>query len=404
MKLVTVIHSDTMFNLLSKLIEKNKNLPESNIKKIRTVTELEDAIEFFKGDMYILDPQIPEGENLQKILELHQLPFLLIGNDVKEIVPQLIEQFGVVLEEEEDINEEVANERVVYREKIIEREVLTKQYQSLPSKVVIVGSLTKGSGSTILATNLARMVGERKVDVAYLEHPLIRPYMFDYMQMHSAENDYFDVTRAVRENQSNLKEESFTKDRVRWHVIDAMKHPMKDYEYHHLLMATHTIGANILIVDISDRWEDPELQKFMRHADLILVATEPDVIKYEYSKLEYRTGNNDTHPTREFRIMKYLEENHSNKYEIVLMKYFKGSHMELMNGMLHKRPIAKLPYVEYPKIIKAIQNSQLLYDLDISTKELLEDNFLRIISRFMPSDLVQLKTERKGLFSKLIKK
>lgn len=403
MKLVTIIGSDMMYKLLSKLVEVNKQLPNSEIKRVQTTTELEDAIEFFKGDMYVLDPELPEGSNLQRILEINQVPFLLIGEDVKQIVPELVERFGVPIEEV-DISEEIENERIVYREKIIEKETLIKQYQSLPSKVVIVGSLTKGSGSTILATNLARMVGERRIDVAYMEHPLIRPYMYDYLQIHTSDHEYFDVTRAVKTKNANLKEEPFIKDNVRWHVIDATEYPMRDFEYHHLLMATHSIGANVLIVDISDRWEDPEVQKFMRHADLILIAAEPDIIKYEYSRLEYRVTPSDSHPTREYRIMKYLEEHHMNKYELVLMKYFKGVHMETMNELLHKRPIAKLPYIEYPTIIKAMQNFKLLYDFDNSSKELLEENFLRIISRFMPNDLVQLKTERKGLLSKLMKK
>jgi len=403
MKLVTIIGSETMFNLLAKMVEKNKELPDASIKRVQSTTELEDAIEFFKGEIYVLDPQLPEGSNLQKVLEANQVPFLLIGDDVKEIVPKLVERFGIP-PEEIDISEEVENERIIYRNKIIEKEIITKQYQSLPSKVIIVGSLTKGSGSTILATNLARMVGERKIDVAYMEHPLIKPYMYDYLQIHTSDHEYTDVTRAVKVKNANLKEEPFIQDNVRWHVIDATEYPMKDFEYHHLLMATHAIGANVLIVDISDRWEDPEIQQFMRHADLILMAAEPDIIKYEYARLEYRVSPSDSHPTREYRIMKYLEENHINKYEIVLMKYFKGVHMETMNQILHRRPIAMLPYIEYPVIIKAMQNFKLLYDFDNSSKELLEENFLRIISRFMPNDLVQLKTERKGLLSKLIMK
>lgn len=403
MKLVTIIESDTMFNLLSKMIEKNKEIPTSTIKRLHSSTELEEAIEFFKADVYVLDPKIPEGSNLKKILTLHQVPYLLVEDDVKEIVPILVERFGIPIEEV-DISEEIESERIVYRNKIVEKEVITKQYQSLPSKIILVGSLTKGSGSTILATNLARMVGERKIDVAYLEHPLIKPYMYDYLQIHTSEQEYFDVTRAVKVRTANLKEESFVKDNVRWHVIDATESPMRDFEYHHLLMATHAIGANVLIVDISDRWEDPEIQQFMRHADLILIATEPDVIKYEYARLDYRESANQSFPTREYRIMKYLDETHANKYEIVLMKHFKGAHMAIMNELLHRPPIAKLPYIEYPTIMKAMQDLKLLYDFDDSSKELLEENFLRIISRFIPNDLVQLRVGRKGLLSKLMKK
>ncbi|MDI3236428.1 hypothetical protein QK289_15540 [Exiguobacterium antarcticum] len=400
MKLVAIIKSDIMFDLLKKRIGLEKRLPDSKIRRVLTISELEEAIEFYKSDIFILDPKIPEGAGLEQILKVHQVPYLLVEDDVKDIHPVLIEKFGVLIEEETEEEEVINHERIVYREKLIEKEIITKQYQSLPSKVIIVGSLTKGAGSTIIATNLARMIGERKVNVAYMEHPLIRPYMFDYLQIHNnQEHEYFDVARAVRKKGVSLKEEPFVRDGVEWHVIDAREPANKDFEYHQLLMATHAIGANIMILDISDRWEDPGVQEYMRHADLILLAAESDLIKYEYSLMEYELFESHSFPTKEFRVMKYLQEKHDSRFEIIHTKKFKGLDMKLMLQMFQKRPVATLPYIDYPTIMAAVQNSKILYDYDNSSKESFEKNFLGIISRFLPKDLLELKTARRSMFS-----
>lgn len=399
MKLVAIIESDMMFELLSKMIRLEKRLPDATVRRVKNLSDLEEIIEFYRSDIFVLDPNLPEGSGLQKILEANQLPFILVKEDVKDVLPILVEKFGVVIEEEVSEEQEVINqERIIYREKLIEKEIITKQYQSIPSKVIIVGSLTKGAGSTIVATNLARMIGERQVNVAYMEHPLIRPYMYDYLQLHNQEHEYFDVGTAVKRKGVSLKEEPYVRDGVQWHVIDATEPANKDFEYHHLLMATHAIGANILILDISDRWEDPGVQEYMRHADLILLAAESDLIKYEYSLMEYELFEGQSYPTKENRIMKYLQEKHEGRFEIVHTKKFKGLDMKLMLEMFQKKPIASLNYIEYPTVMKAVQNSRLLYDYDNSSKELFEKNFLGIISRFLPKDLIELKTVRRGMF------
>ncbi|MFW1531408.1 hypothetical protein ACEWAM_23165, partial [Vibrio parahaemolyticus] len=68
-----------------------------------------------------------------------------------------------------------------------------------------------------------------------------------------------------------------------------------------------------------------------------------------------------------------------------------------------KRPIATLPYIEYPMVIQALQETKLLYDINSTLKNQFETNLLSIISRFLPKDLVELPSKRKTFLGRIMK-
>src|SRR5699024_8218385 len=82
-------------------------------------------------------------------------------------------------------------------EKVIEREVETLRYANIPPKVIVIGSLWSGAGSTLYGMNLARAVAQRQVDVSYVEYPKMKPYLFDYLNISQLEKEldtpYVDV-------------------------------------------------------------------------------------------------------------------------------------------------------------------------------------------------------------------
>lgn len=410
MKITAVVKSDALFSLLNRKMTTIKNLPEFEMTLCSSMKALEDSLEFTNPDLYILHETMEGSETYIQMLREKGVRFFLFEQNLQALESYLIEHFGVdeeIIEDElqDELDENMRKERIVYQEKIIEREKIERIYESIPFKIIVVGSLNRSAGSTILATNLARMVGERGLSVSYVEHPLIKPYMYDYLQIHEETDSYFDLSRFVREEQmGNLKERPFTKFGVHWHVIDSLKPSLTEFEYHQLLMLTHATESNIVILDISDRWRDPEVQKLMRLASLVLVAVEPDPIKFDYANLNYEEYGIDV-PTPEYTAMKHLREQVGNNYELVLMKDFKEKDVRTLNQIYEqlKRPIATLPYIEYPMVIQALQETKLLYDINSTLKNQFETNLLSIISRFLPKDLVELPSKRKTFLGRIMK-
>ncbi len=280
----------------------------------------------------------------------------------------------------------------------IEKEFIRKVYQTIPSKVVVVGSLYPGAGSTILSTNMARMIAKRGIDVAYIEHPLIKPYMFDYLQIHDGE--YADVSREI--NQEGLiksAKDGWVQDGVKWHVIDSRKSPLNSFTYENMLVLSHAMQSSVLIIDISNHWLDPEFQKYLYLADSILMCVEPNPIKYEKS---YISVPNFNYPEKD--IMELLSKTEQlNHYEIVLMKDGEGMDEKIVKDMLHKQPIAKVPYIPYQDVLDASNNIKLLYDFE-HNGSIFEKSLKGVISEFIPSEFLELESERKGIIKRFFSK
>ncbi|MEK6190611.1 MAG: hypothetical protein N2A99_06445 [Carnobacterium alterfunditum] len=407
MKVVLSVRSDIAYELLTKLLSREKRLPELEFQKrnSKSVRDLEDAIEFYRADVYVVDMQLEEAESLVMMLKSLELTYVVIENDIKSILPVFVDKFGVVEEKVEIHYEREEKERIVVQEKIIEKEIIRTAYQAIPSKVVVVGSLYRGAGSTILATNLARMTSERGIDVAYVEHPLIRPYMFDYLQIdHETKMDenkaYVDIASEIqREGIARGKSNAFVREGIKWHVNDSRIPPVKSFSYENLLALSHAIQSSVLIIDISDRWLDPEVQKFLYLADSILMCVEPDPIKYEWSL--YTDGE---YMQRERKTMEWLMENKElNNFELVLMKNIKGIDIKMLKSIMHKKPIVSLPYIPYSEIQQALYKSKLIYDFE-QNKNMFEDSLMKVLPMFLPKDFISLNKRRNRLLNLINRK
>ncbi|MED5094469.1 hypothetical protein [Bacillus safensis] len=406
MKFVLSARSEMAFMLLNKLL-KNENIPDLEVREqnAQSCTQLEDAIEFYKADLYIVDKQLENYSSLKDLLDEHDCNYVCIEDDVKTVIVKVREKLGLeekIKHEQEEIvyEEKRPKEKIVIEEKIIEKEVIRTKFQAIPSKVIVVGSLWRGAGSTLVATNLARMIGERGIDTAYVEHPLIKPYMFDYLQIIAdSESEYIDISREIqREGLSRSIKSGYERNKVKWHVIDSREPQLDSFTYENMLVLSHSITSNVQIVDISDRWLDPEIQKYLYLADVVLLCLEPDPIKYDWSLYDYDNG----YVTKERKIMHFLN-NQINQFEIINTKYNKGTDFKIWNEATQKRASVKLPYIPYADAQKALYSSKLLYDLN-DYDEVFENAFLRLMSMAIPKDYVDLdKSRDKGFFQKVFR-
>ena len=355
----------------------------------------------------IVTPAIPESdEDDEDEIEIDIAPFIKSIIEKPNNIADVSRFQFITLDNQGDekdkkttsfLKRKVQEKERVEKEQI-EKEFIRKVYQTIPSKVVVVGSLYPGAGSTILSTNMARMIAKRGIDVAYIEHPLIKPYMFDYLQIHDGQ--YSDVSREI--NQEGLiksAKEGWVQDGVKWHVIDSRKAPLTSFTYENMLVLSHAMQSSVLIIDISNHWLDPEFQKYLYLADHIFMCVEPNPIKYERSYV----------PIPEFdypekKIMDLLSKTEKlNRYEIILMKDGKGMDNEVVKDMLHKEPLASVPYIPYQDVLRASNNIKLLYDFE-QNGLIFEESLKVVISRFIPPGFLELVNERRGFFKKLFSK
>jgi hypothetical protein len=362
----------------------------------------------------IVAPAIPESDDEEEEIEIDIAPFIkeIIKNPNNIADVSRFQFFGSEFDTQDGSSKEgegkdkkitsflkgKAQEKERVEKEKIEKEFIRKVYQTIPSKVVVVGSLYPGAGSTILASNMARMIAIRGIDVAYIEHPLIKPYMFDYLQIH--DGDYSDVSREINE-EGLIKsaKEGWVQDGVKWHVIDSRKAPLTSFTYENMLVLSHAMQSSVLIIDISNHWLDPEFQKYLYLADHIFMCVEPNPIKYERS---YVPISEFDYPEK--KIMDLLSKTDKlNRYEIILMKDGEGMDNKVVKDMLHKEPLASVPYIPYQDVLGASNNIKLLYDFE-QNGLIFEESLKVVISRFIPPEFLELASERRGFFKKLFSK
>lgn len=396
------MRSDIAYEYVAKAIKLSKRLIDIQLPKenINTLDLLTDFIEFYDAEIFIIDGSFPELIEFEAHLKQADKPYVVL-NDTKQVVPFLEEEYG--LEEIQETFRAVEKEVPVKQveTKIIEKEIFLTNYQAIPSKVIVVGSLYRGAGSTLLATNLARMIAARGVDVAYIEHPSIKPYMFDYLQIHAEENiQYVDLAREVYEHGVvRSKGSTYKKHGVKWYVNDSRHPKIRDFTYEQLMTLSHGIQSTVLILDISNLWLEQGIQKYLYLADSIFLCVEPDPIKTDWALVETNGER-----TEEKEILDFLTQNEQlNHFQYVLMKNVPGIDIKLVKEMLHKRPIATLPYIEYGVVQQALFKSKLVYDVPDYTS-VFEQNLIQTLAAFVPQEFVKLQPKERKFFGKFLKK
>ena len=189
------------------------------------------------------------------------------------------------------------------------------------------------------------------------------------------------------------------KDGVRWYVNDSRKPRVESYSYENMLILSHAVHSTIIIVDIGTLGLDEGMKKYLYRADHILVCVEPDPIKYEWALFE--EGN---HSQEEYKIMDYLmKDSDLSGVEMVMMKDFKSTEDKFLRSILHKQPIACVPYIPYPSIQKSLLEEKLLYDYE-GYGDIFEDSLRDVLVASVPKEVVNLKRAKRRKLAALFKR
>lgn len=393
-------------------------LRKFEIKHLKTMSDIEELVVYSKPDVVIIDSHIPFIKEAETLLLRYHVHLIYFEGNFESVLEQARNQ-SIFYEEEEEpeaekyipdhsrylnrINEAVPEEtgpRIIYEEKIVEKEIEKILYTSIPSKVIVVGSLYRGAGSTILASNLALMLARRKLDVSYIEYPLVPvPYMFDYLQIHTVEKErpYVDVLRQVAEGGVvKSRKDAWLERGVRWHAVDTRIMPLTSFSYENLLTVSKSLQSSVLIVDISNCWLNPDVQQFLFQADQVLVCVDTDPIKLDRISDRYTR-----YKTSETMIMDFLLKNEQIQFDMVVMKDHEGSESENLKEILPKKPILTMPYIPYVDIQNALYELKMLYEYEYY-QDLFEENLYSVLQNLLPPDFLDVgQQSRKTLLQRL---
>jgi serine/threonine protein kinase len=158
--------------------------------------------------------------------------------------------------------------------------------QMMPRKrVVVLMSLHPGAGSTMIGLALTGMLNQAAISHTYMEHPAIDPILGAWV-----DNSRHSCTSWIPDP---AFEQVYSSSSSEWSVEVQLR----------LLFDQ---PSPIIIVDVSDRWEDPTVTELMRLADELIVVTGPRRMLLESQRYQSRITMLSELADQEKRIHMFL--------------------------------------------------------------------------------------------------
>jgi serine/threonine protein kinase len=151
-------------------------------------------------------------------------------------------------------------------------------YPHLTRKLIIIGSLYEGAGSTFVAMALARSLNYYAVPHALVENLGNEPELYTLLfgERHAPEGYKYSAEKIIHESVERTP--IWNNAHSEWHPLppDGIRHVgEKDYTYKLL----YSILRPVVILDVSHHWSDPSVMEICRQADEIVIVAGPSLTK-----------------------------------------------------------------------------------------------------------------------------
>ncbi|HET7628043.1 MAG TPA: hypothetical protein VFK44_06590 [Bacillales bacterium] len=416
---ICVIHQKDYEELKEKLLHLGQN-DLYIYPHLSTYETLVHRISRSQVDRVILDHQFSFLHAARTLCDQYRVDLITFQGDVINLVstfespPSLEKQRPLPyhLPTDQANSPSVEPQEVVVKigEKIVEREIEMLRYANIPQKTIVIGSLWSGAGATLFSTNLARAIADRKIDVAYVEYPPLKPYMFDYLNIRQLEEDlsfsYQDHAKCVSDDQPVAKAKGLLHKGVRWIVNDSRSAPVENWTDEKMMKLMYSLREiPILIVDVATRWNAPAVQSLLVQADEIYVCVEPDPVKIDWASTVDAVKDQpelQLHEYQALQTLRTLDVCKSHRYAYIETKIHPGLKMNTWHECLEQRPLSSLNYIPYEDVMKGVWDSEFLYD-DSRYCHMFEKSFQPLLRSFLPKKYADGR-KKDGLLKKWMKR
>lgn len=409
LKIIFSMRSDFSFNRIKKTIESDATFESVSVyeNNIEEINDVKDVVEINNPNLYIIDKSRKDWEELFRYSNKVGQDYIFFEGDYEELKEDIASYFSLEIKEEttdrKQINyleQEEQKEKIVYRDRIVEKEVIKTEYTSIPNTQVAIVNLWQGAGATTVTINLARAISERGLNVGVIESPISNPYLFDYLHIERHEQInrnfyYVDLAQQIYANASfKYRSTPFHNNGIDWYVNDSRLYPVQHYEVDDYLRVLLSINSTIQLIDLSHSIYDENVQELLKHMDHVFVVLEPDPVKLDWLSELRDDGVPLQEQRKERHMLQFLEGLSSSGvyYDFILNKYSQKGDMKSFVSSLPKKPISQIPTFSYQELNKCVWDSAFIYD---QHEESLEKAYLPILSKFLPKDYIKKPNKEK---------
>ncbi|MCX6383506.1 MAG: hypothetical protein NTV16_03340 [Actinobacteria bacterium] len=262
-------------------------------------------------------------------------------------------------------------------------------YKALENKLIIIGGLSKGAGSTFLSVNLAKALTDLKIRTSVIEPPLDEPYLFYYLGIDKAlsikcmENNFYSYPHAIDNGQKIIKNMGTIIDDIIWIMPSPFENKIESWDHIKMLMLLDAARRSpINIIDVGTNYEHESIESILSGADMFLIAVNPLPAELNKNKSNIE------------RLIKLKKE--GLPIEFVINHYTPAITKRALSEYFKTTPLIYTPAVE----TRYIQECANKYKIPITHPQISEKLFApisEIIKNIIPLDILKETIKNQSL-------
>jgi len=254
-------------------------------------------------------------------------------------------------------------------------------YKALENKLIIIGGLSKGAGSTFLSVNLAKALTDLKIRTSVLEPPLEEPYLFYYLGIDKAlsikcmENNFYSYPHAIDNGQKIIKNMGTIIDDIIWIMPNPYENKIESWDHIKMLMLLDAARKSpISIIDVGVNYEHESIESILSGADMFLMVINPLPAELNKNRASIE------------RLIKLKKE--GLPIEFIINRHTPATTKKILSEYFKTTPLIYVPSIE----TRYIQESAYKYIIPITHPQISETLFApisEIIKNIIPLDILK---------------
>ena len=403
--LVFCIKSKESFKRITNTLKIDDNFELEDFTS--SLETLQENIIIKQYDIAIVDEKLTWQDAALDLLNKKGIKIVLFKGDFKKTISDIYKQIPKDKNDlEKSVKENPAQftgssyDKLYYVKKetpLIKEEALpfkNETYKALENKLIIIGGLSKGAGSTFLSVNLAKALTDLKIRTSVIEPPLDEPYLFYYLgidkqlSIKCSQNSFYSYPHAIDNGRKIIKNMGTIIDDIIWIMPSPFENKIESWDHIKMLVLLDTARRSpINIIDVGTNYEHESIESILSGADMFLIAVNP--LPAELNKNKDRIE----------RLLKLKKE--GLPIEFVINYCTPAITKKDLSAYFKTTPVIYIPAVE----TRYIQECAYKYKIPITHPQISEKLFApisEIIKNIVPLDILKETLKNQSLNDKNI--
>lgn len=369
------------------------------------IQQLKDKPRFSRVEKFLFipstQPQMGDEEETEDDEEHEKPETVAIDDTERDVKPETVQP----------VIKKVVEKKVVKR--VVEKNVIKRNYQiniqnqtlkivgvPVQRKLIMIGSIRPGTGSTFISHLLARILTQLNTTVTYIENPFSPAYTYDRFIGHQKTKDYHSLFYRY-----SLASEHEREHQYDWEIENVSiicKNPTREpsayteeqITFEVLMKVLYSARTTVTIVDVGADWSKEIFKDVFDMADYCYIVIEPDI-----PFMQYFEDSKDSNINELRSIMKnektYLI---GNRFTRNLLKN------EVIRDLYQEKLIASIPDFSVEDVFFAQFQGIFLNDYIKDFTKKYGEYVEPIIKNLLPEEYLKKLRRQNSLFSRMFKK